>query len=100
VEKTGACQRVVGSCQRSSGDQPRQHENTKKTPCCFALSCFRGDHRWMVPQTDSDSKSLSINGLVGLIYVFGTMPNVIDPRIVRREEHSVSRRDIDPDALK
>jgi poly(A) polymerase len=28
------------------------------------------------------------------------MPDVIDPRIVRREEHSVSRRDIDPDALK
>jgi poly(A) polymerase len=28
------------------------------------------------------------------------MPHVIDPRIVRREEHSVSRRDIDPDALK
>jgi poly(A) polymerase len=28
------------------------------------------------------------------------MPGVVDPRIVPREEHSVSRRDIDPDALK
>ncbi len=28
------------------------------------------------------------------------MPDVVAPRIVRREEHSVSRRDIDPDALK
>jgi len=28
------------------------------------------------------------------------MPGVVDPRIVRREGHSVSRRDIDPDALK
>src|SRR6202165_3954924 len=28
------------------------------------------------------------------------MPDVVDPRIVPRQEHSVSRRDIDPDALK
>ena len=28
------------------------------------------------------------------------MPDVVAPRIVRREEHSISRRDIDPDALK
>ena len=28
------------------------------------------------------------------------MPAVVAPRVVRREEHSVSRRDIDPDALK
>ena len=46
------------------------------------------------------SKSLSINRLVSLVYPFATMPDVVAPRIVRREEHSVSRRDIDPDALK
>src|ERR1700694_1649281 len=28
------------------------------------------------------------------------MPDVVDPRIVPRQEHSISRRDIDPDALK
>src|SRR5436190_12568416 len=28
------------------------------------------------------------------------MPSMIEPRIVPREEHSISRRDIDPDALK
>src|SRR6266498_5713413 len=54
----------------------------------------------MVAHVNWCPKPLSINGLVGLIYVFGTMPDVVDPRIVPREEHSVSRRDIDPDALK
>src|SRR5712671_7591096 len=28
------------------------------------------------------------------------MPSMIEPRIVPREEHPISRRDIDPDALK
>src|SRR5207302_712544 len=32
--------------------------------------------------------------------VFGTMPGVAEPRIVPRAEHPISRRDIDPDALK
>src|SRR6476646_1294970 len=54
----------------------------------------------MVAQAMLCSKSLSINRLVGLVYPFATMPDVVAPRIVRREEHSVSRRDIDPDALK
>src|SRR5881394_3049400 len=54
----------------------------------------------MVTQAMLCSKSLSINRLVRLVYPFATMPDVVAPRIVRREEHSVSRRDIDPDALK
>src|SRR6187455_556519 len=32
--------------------------------------------------------------------VFGTMRTMVEPRVVPRAEHSVSRRDIDPDALK
>src|SRR5262245_31782648 len=31
---------------------------------------------------------------------FGTMPAMVEPRIVPRAEHPISRRDIDPDALK
>ena len=31
---------------------------------------------------------------------FGTMPSMAEPRVVPRAEHSLSRRDIDPDALK
>ena len=31
---------------------------------------------------------------------FGTMPSMPEPRTVPRAEHSISRRDIDPDALK
>src|SRR5262249_47625471 len=31
---------------------------------------------------------------------FGTMPAMVEPRVISREEHTVSRRDIDPDALK
>ena len=54
----------------------------------------------MVAQANACSKSLPISYLVRLVYPFGTMPDVVVPRIVPREEHSVSRRDIDPDALK
>ena len=57
-------------------------------------------HGPMVTHAMLCSKSLSINRLVGLVYPFATMPDVVAPRIVPREEHSVSRRDIDPDALK
>jgi len=31
---------------------------------------------------------------------FGTMPAMVEPRVISREEHTLSRRDIDPDALK
>src|ERR1043165_1730521 len=31
---------------------------------------------------------------------FGTMPAMAEPRIVPRSEHTLSRKDIDPDALK
>src|SRR2546427_10468336 len=54
----------------------------------------------MVAHVNWCPKPLSINGLLGLVYPFGTMRGVVEPRIVPREEHSVSRRDIDPDALK
>src|SRR5206468_1949677 len=30
----------------------------------------------------------------------GTMPSMVEPRIVPRAEHRISRRDIDPDALR
>src|SRR5262249_15731392 len=31
---------------------------------------------------------------------FGTMPAMVEPRVISREEHTLSRRDIDPDVLK
>jgi len=46
------------------------------------------------------AKSLGINGLVKACDAFGTMPPMVQPRIIPREEHPISRRDIDPDALK
>ena len=35
-----------------------------------------------------------------VVYAFGTMPPMVEPRIIPRAEHPISRRDIDPDALK
>src|SRR2546427_3363316 len=54
----------------------------------------------MVAHVNWCPKPLSINGLLGLVYPFGTMRGVVEPRIVPRAEHPISRRDIDPDALK
>src|SRR5881394_3540409 len=54
----------------------------------------------MVTQAMLCSKSLSINRLVRLVYPFATMPDVVAPRIVPRDKHTISRRNIDPDALK
>jgi len=35
-----------------------------------------------------------------VVGVFGTMPSMVEPRIVPRAEHAISRREIDADALK
>src|SRR4029077_14917611 len=124
VQLSRARQRIViGQRGRRRKDQPRKHDRTHRP---FDTSQHRpepaegrqpeGKRSWRAPETGVPavrrahgpmvthamlcSKSLSINRLVGLVYPFATMPDVVAPRIVRREEHSVSRRDIDPDALK
>src|SRR6478752_2753612 len=39
-------------------------------------------------------------GLLVIRRLFGTMPSMAEPRIIPRAEHTLSRSDIDPDALK
>jgi poly(A) polymerase len=55
----------------------------------------------MVAQRLYNAISLVDIGLTAVVYPFGTMqPPMAEPRIVPRAEHPISRRDIDPDALK
>jgi len=55
----------------------------------------------MVTQPKATPKSLQINALVCVCHAFGTMPGrMVEPRIIPREEHPLSRRDMDQDALK
>ena len=54
----------------------------------------------MVAQPKITPKLLGINGLIAIVDAFGTMPSMVEPRVVPRAEHPISRRDIDPDALK
>ncbi len=54
----------------------------------------------MVAQEAIESKCLIRLHLRFGVYAFGTMPAMSEPRVVPRAEHPISRRDIDPDALK
>src|SRR5215510_368538 len=54
----------------------------------------------MVAQPARAPNSLDKRPLGAAVYAFGTMPAMVAPRIVPRAEHSISRREIDPDALK
>src|SRR5207244_3128355 len=57
-------------------------------------------HRGDVSTAEMSANQRSINGLGSRVQAFGTMPPMGEPRIVPREEHPISRRDIDADALK
>src|SRR5499426_3762228 len=54
----------------------------------------------MVPQPTGPSNLLICNQLRARVCLFGTIAPMVEPRIVPRAKHAISRSDIDPDALK
>jgi poly(A) polymerase len=54
----------------------------------------------MVAYREIATKPLIVKCLGRVVYAFGTMRPMVDPRVVPRAEHPISRRDIDPDALR
>src|SRR5260370_12671488 len=54
----------------------------------------------MVAYPRNSSKLLIVNWLCLACDDFGTMNAMVEPRVIPRAEHPISRRDIDPDALR
>src|SRR5215210_3257065 len=54
----------------------------------------------MVTHAQYAAMSLINSSLMPVVYGFGTILPMVAPRIIPRAEHPISRRDIDPDALK
>src|SRR5262249_56178776 len=54
----------------------------------------------MLPQASDSSKNLMHKTLCAPYHALVQCWPMVEPRVVPRAEHSISRRDIDPDALK